>query len=138
MSSAGYDRLVWRPHAFGSICFLISGAIAYGASARRGWLPERSGPGWWEPGINLLGCVFFGISAIAGYVVPSSGSVLDLAAANVNTSLGAACFLACALATLRSGRTTKSLRLRLSRLEESFAEDLGRAPGSASDASFTR
>ena len=138
VSSAGYDRLVWRPDAFGSICFLISGAIAYRFSARRGWLPERSGPGWWEPGINLLGCVFFGFSAIAGYVVPSSGSVLDLAAANVNTSLGAACFLACALATLRSGRTTKSLRLRLSRLEESVAGDLGRAPSSASDAPFTR
>jgi hypothetical protein len=103
-----YNRLVWRPDALGSICFLVSGAIAYRASARRGWLPERASRGWWEPAINLLGCVFFGISAIAGYVVPTTGSVLDLAAANFNTSLGAACFLACALATLRSGRTTKS------------------------------
>jgi hypothetical protein len=38
--------------------------------------------------------------------------VIDLAAANWNTSLGAACFLACALATLRTGRTLKSPRLR--------------------------
>jgi hypothetical protein len=138
VSSAGYDRLVWRPDAFGSICFLVSGAIAYRSSARRGWLPERGEPGWWEPGINLLGCVFFGFSAIAGYVVPASGSVLDLAAANFNTSLGAACFLACALATLRSGRTTKSLRLRLSRIEESVADDLGQARSPASEAPFTR
>jgi hypothetical protein len=43
--------------------------------------------------INLAGCVLFGISAIAGYVVPSSGSVLDLALANWSTSLGALCFL---------------------------------------------
>jgi hypothetical protein len=108
VSSSQYNRLVWRPDALGSICFLISGAIAYRASARRGWWPERAGRGWWEPAVNLLGCVFFGVSAVAGHVVPSSGSVLDLAAANFTTSLGAACFLACALATLRSGCTTKS------------------------------
>jgi hypothetical protein len=96
----GYDRLVWRPDALGSICFLVSGAIAYRASARHGWMPARSARGWWGPLVNLLGCVFFGISAVAGFVLPASGSVLELAAANWNTSLGAACFLACALGTL--------------------------------------
>jgi hypothetical protein len=99
-SNSSYNRLVWRPDALGSICFLVSGFIAYRASPRRGWLPVRGGPGWWQPAVNLLGCVFFGISAVAGYVVPKTGSILDLAAANWNTSLGAACFLACALATL--------------------------------------
>jgi hypothetical protein len=112
LSNPDYNRLVWRPDALGSICFLVSGAIAYRASRRRGWLPVRGAPGWWEPLINLLGCIFFAISAVAGYVVPSTGSMIDLAAANWNTSLGAACFLACALATLRSGRTVKSLRMR--------------------------
>ena len=86
---------------------LVSGVIAYRASARHGWLPARGSQGWWQPGVNLLGCIFFGISAIAGYVVPTTGSIVDLAAANVNTALGAACFLACALATLRSGSTFK-------------------------------
>ena len=87
LSNPDYNRLVWRPDAFGSVCFLVSGAIAYHAASRR----------WWQPAINMLGCIFFGISAIAGYVVPSRGSMLDLAAANWNTSLGAACFLACAV-----------------------------------------
>jgi hypothetical protein len=100
ISNADYDRLVWRPDAFGSICFLVSGAIAYAASPRHGWLPARGGAGWWQPAVNLLGCVFFGISAVAGYVVPSKGSILDLAAANWNTSLGAACFLTCAIGSL--------------------------------------
>jgi hypothetical protein len=50
-------------------------------------------------------------------VVPSRGSILDLAAANWNTSLGAACFLACALATLVTGRTSKSRLRRLRALE---------------------
>ena len=124
LSDANYNRLVWRPDAFGSICFLVSGAIAYHASARNGWLPRRGEPGWWEPAINLLGCIFFGISAIAGYLVPSTGSLLNLAAANWNTALGAACFLTCALATLLTGRSHKFLRLRrLHRLEHAIERD---------------
>jgi hypothetical protein len=102
--SPHYNKLVWRPDAFGSICFLVSGVIAYKASPRRGWLPLRGDRSWWQPAVNLLGCVFFGISAIAGYVVPSTGSIVDLAAANWNTCLGAACFLVCAIDTLLAER----------------------------------
>ncbi|MGB0096895.1 MAG: hypothetical protein WBP81_30685 [Solirubrobacteraceae bacterium] len=127
LSNSNYDRLVWRPDAFGSICFLVSGAIAYRASARHGWLPARGHPGWWEPAINLLGCIFFGISAVAGYLVPSTGSLLNLAWANWNTALGAACFLTCALATLLTGRTLKSPRLRrLHQLEHDVESDVQR------------
>ena len=128
LTSSDYDRLVWRPDWRGSICFLVSGAIAYWASPRRGWLPQRGGRGWWQPTVNLLGCVFFGISAVAGYVVPSTGSMLDLAAANWNTSLGAACFLACALDTLWSDRASKMpLRRELRELEHELEDDLRRA-----------
>jgi hypothetical protein len=124
LSNTGYDRLVWRPDALGSICFLVSGAVAYRASARHGWLPARGDPGWWEPSLNLLGCVLFGISAVAGYVVPSTGSLLDQAASNGNTSLGAACFMTCALFTLFTGHTSKSPRLRrLRRLEQAAVRD---------------
>ena len=92
-----------------------------------GWLPARGHPDWWQPTINLLGCIFFGISAIAGYVVPSTGSVIDLAAANWNTALGAACFLACALATLLTGTTFKSPKLqRLHTLEADVKRDVER------------
>jgi hypothetical protein len=127
LSSSEYDRLVWRPDWRGSICFLVSGGVAYAASPRRGWRPLRSGSGWWQPGVNLLGCVFFGISAVAGYVVPSTGSMLDLAAANWNTSLGAACFLACALDTLRTGEASKMpIRRRLHRLGHELEGDLRR------------
>ena len=92
LSNPAYDKLVWRPDALGSICFLVSGTIAFVAAARR----------WWQPAVNLAGCVFFGISAIAGYVVPATGSELDLAAANWNTAAGAACFFACAVGGLAS------------------------------------
>ncbi len=128
LSSTEYNKLVWRPDAWGSICFLVSGAIAYRASPRRGWLPERGARGWWEPSVNLLGCIFFAISAVAGHVVPSSGAMIDLAAANWNTSLGAACFLACALATLLTGRTAKSPQLgRLHQLEHAVEHRVERA-----------
>jgi hypothetical protein len=130
VTSDEYDRLVWRPDWRGSICFLASGAIAYLASPRarwRGWLPARDGSGWWQPSVNLLGCVFFGISAVAGYAVPSTGSLIDAAAANWNTSLGAACFLACALDTLRSGRISKlPIRSRLHTLEIEVGRGISR------------
>ena len=121
-SDAGYDRLVWRPDALGSICFLISGAIAYHAAPRHGWRPARGQAGWWEPAVNLLGCIFYGISAVAGYLVPTPGDIFHLAAANWNTAAGAACFLACALATLRTGRTTKLPHLRRLRALEHAVE----------------
>lgn len=128
LTSPDYDKLVWRPDWRGSICFLVSGGIAYWASPRRGWLPERGGQGWWQPTVNLLGCVFFGISAVAGFVVPSTGSMLDLAAANWNTSLGAACFLACAVDTLWSGRASKMpLQRELHKLEHELEDNLRRA-----------
>jgi hypothetical protein len=101
LSNPDYDKLVWRPDAFGSVCFLVSGVIAY-----------RAAPREWQARVNLLGCIFFGIAAVAGYVVPSSGSMLDLAAANWNTSLGAACFLACAVATVRATRESHPVRGR--------------------------
>jgi len=130
VTSSEYNRLVWRPDWRGSICFLVSGAIAYRASPRHpwhGWLPRRGTGGWWQPAVNLLGCIFFGISAVAGYVVPSTGSILDQAAANWNTSLGAACFLACALDTLHSGRASKMpVRRRLHELEDAIEGDLRR------------
>ena len=78
--------------------------------------------------VNLLGCIFFGISAVAGFVVPATGSMLDLAAANWNTALGAACFLACAVATLRTGRSSKSRRRRPLRALEQAVEQRFKAP----------
>ena len=100
-----YDRLVWRPDAFGSICFLVSGAIAYRASPRHGWLPRaavRAG------GSRRSTCSAASSSASRpspATSFPRPARCSTSPAANWNTALGAACFLACALATLRTGRT---------------------------------
>lgn len=92
------NRLIWAPDVFGSACFLVSGVLAYRVSSR----PRTMA------GINLAGCIFFGISAIASYIVPETGSILDLAAANWNTALGALCFFIGALMLARhhGGTTT--------------------------------
>jgi hypothetical protein len=83
LSTQQENRLVFAPDLLGSACFLVSGVLAYRVA---------TGPESRMAAVNLAGCVLFGISAIASYVVPSSGSVLDLAAANWSTALGALCF----------------------------------------------
>ena len=87
LDANAYDKLVWTPDWRGSICFLVSGALAYAVAGRR-WTRN-----WWIAFVNLLGCVAFGISAVMAYVVPSTGSTIDLAGANAFTSLGALGFL---------------------------------------------
>jgi hypothetical protein len=97
LSAKQEDRLIWAPDAFGSACFLASAVIGYRVSAR----PRTMAA------VNLAGCIFFAISAVASYVVPDSGSILDLAAANWNTALGALCFFLGALMLARHhGGTT--------------------------------
>ena len=93
LSSHQEDRLIWTPDLIGSVCFLVSGALAYRVATRG----AHRGRGWHMAVINLAGCVLFMVSAVASYVVPDTGSILALAAANWTTSLGAACFLICAV-----------------------------------------
>jgi hypothetical protein len=92
LSSGQEDKLVFAPDLIGSGCFLASGLIAYWVVTAPRLLPERRDREWTVTAVNLLGCVFFGISAIASYIVPSTGSILDLAAVNWCTGLGALCF----------------------------------------------
>jgi len=88
-----YDRLVWTPDAVGSACFLISGYLAFIAVCSGPACWRRRSPEWQIAAVNLLGCIAFGIAAVASYVVPSTGSIIDLAAANFATAFGGLCFL---------------------------------------------
>jgi hypothetical protein len=102
LTSPDYDKLVWRPDAFGSICFLVASVLA--------WYAVRGARdrGWWIAVINLAGSIAFGVSAVAGYIVPATGDYLDLAAANVSTVVGALCFLAGALLLLGDGARART------------------------------
>jgi len=97
LDTSAENRLVWTPDVFGSICFLVASWLAYSVRRR-----ARHDSDWWIAVVNLAGSVAFGISAVAAFVVPSTGTELDLAAANWTTSLGAAGFLAGALLMMRS------------------------------------
>jgi hypothetical protein len=87
-------QLVWRPDAFGSILFLVASALA--------WLPEvrwrRHGHArtrsWAIGALNMLGSVFFGLSAIGAYTIPDTNELLSAWWSNIGTLLGALCFLA--------------------------------------------
>ena len=94
------NRLIFAPDLLGSACFLISGALAYRVASGPHLRPVRRDREWRMAAVNLAGCVLFGIAAVASYVVPSTGSILDLAAANWCTSLGALCFFVGALLLL--------------------------------------
>ena len=93
LDADAYDKLVWKPDAIGSICFLVSGYLAYVEVCGHAlWTSERTLE-WKIAAVNFAGCIAFGISAIASFWLPSSGSVIDLAASNFFTSLGGLCFL---------------------------------------------
>jgi YrhK-like protein len=109
LDAGAYDRLVWRPDALGSICFLVSGYLAYVEVCGHAlWTRERTVE-WKIAAVNLVGCIAFGISAVASFWVPSSGSVLDLAASNWFTALGGLCFLVGAVLLLPESAATESM-----------------------------
>jgi hypothetical protein len=103
LESTSYDRLVWRPDALGSICFLVSGYLAYVEVS--GHLLGRPRPTLESAivTVNLVGCLAFGVSAVASYVIPTTGNEVNLALVNTFTALGALCFLIGAVLLLPEG-----------------------------------
>ncbi len=71
----------------------------------------------------MLGCVLFGISAVAA-TVRSGGVMWSETVANWTTTGGALCFLAVALVPLRHGHSFKAPRLRLRQLGELVEEEV--------------
>lgn len=84
---------VWTPDMIGSVCFLVSSYVAYWAVCNGAWCVRRDDSDWWVSGANLLGSVFFMLSALAAYVLPATDDLLDASLANSGTLLGALCFL---------------------------------------------
>jgi hypothetical protein len=93
LSTAQEKRLVWSPDAIGSVLFLVSGVAGVAAvyvvhTARR----DRG-----MAILNLLGSIFFGISAVGAYVIPDTGDLYNLRWANSGTFLGGVCFFAASI-----------------------------------------
>jgi hypothetical protein len=92
----------WRPDAFGSIAFLVSSGLAMMATKERGMLWDTDARTWHGTWLNMLGSVFFGLSAIGAYVLPDTETFVNLLWANLGTLLGAVCFLVAALLSRRT------------------------------------
>jgi len=91
---------VWRPDAFGSICFLVASALAW-FEVCHGWAAWRPRSwSWWITLANLIGSIAFGVSAVAGYINPATGQLHNAERSNLGTFIGALCFLAGALLLL--------------------------------------
>jgi hypothetical protein len=84
---------VWRPDAWGSVAFLVSSAIAFAPEVRRRRHSHARDRSWAIAALNLLGSVFFGVSAVGAWTDPSTGALLNESWANNGTVLGALCFL---------------------------------------------
>jgi drug/metabolite transporter (DMT)-like permease len=91
----------WRPDAWGSICFLIASALAVVATTDRDRLWDPKARVWRCTWLNMAGSVFFGLSAIGAFVIPSTSDLVSQLWANLGTFLGALCFLAAALLSRR-------------------------------------
>lgn len=101
------DRVIWRPDAIGSICFLVSSVIAFAEAGHRWWSWRPGERDWHITALNVWGSVFFGLSAIGAYVQPT-GELTNAQWSNGGTFLGAVCFLASSLLTMGEGREKAS------------------------------
>ncbi|WP_345802634.1 hypothetical protein AAIB33_05960 [Microbacterium sp. AZCO] len=91
----------WTPDAWGSAAFLISSALALVAAGRRHELWDPDARTWRGTWLNMVGSIAFGISAIGAYVVPATGSFINVQWINLGTFLGAVCFFVAAALSRR-------------------------------------
>jgi hypothetical protein len=86
------DRRVWRPDFYGSTLFLVASLFAILALGRLLSFRPRS-LSWWIAWLNMIGSIFFMASAIASFMLPSTGELINNPVSVGGTLLGAVCFL---------------------------------------------
>jgi hypothetical protein len=86
------DRRIWRPDFFGSTLFLVASVFAILALGRFLSVRSRYYP-WWIAWLNMIGSILFMISALASYILPSTGELINSRISIIGTLLGALGFL---------------------------------------------
>lgn len=89
------NRLVWRPDTIGSICFLVASGLAWAEVCHSVGRVKVRDVSWWIVALNLLGSIFFGLSAIGAYTLPT-GDAANLWLDNAGTVAGGVCFFVAA------------------------------------------
>ena len=97
------DRIIWRPDAIGSACFLVASAMAFAEAGHRWWSWRPGERDWHITALNMWGSVFFGFSAVGAYVQPS-GELTNATWSNGGTFVGAVFFLIASVLTMGEGR----------------------------------
>ena len=107
------DRRIWRPDLYGSTLFLVASILAILAVGRLLSVRPHSFP-WWIVWLNMIGSILFMGSALASYVLPTTGEYINSRVSIIGTLLGAVCFLIGAAlmfpAWRQAVRAAKSLR----------------------------
>ena len=93
-------HLVWIPDAYGSICFLVASLLAWMEVSHALWSWRPRSFSWNIAGLNMLGSIFFGISAVGAFVLPGTGLPLNVFLVNMGTFAGGVCFLVAAILLL--------------------------------------
>lgn len=102
------NRLVWGPDVIGSVCFLVASYLAWAEVCHSAGRLRFGDVSWWIVVLNLLGSVFFGLSAIGAFTSPTSGEVVGLRLDNGGTILGGVCFFVAAAMLVPEARSKSS------------------------------
>jgi hypothetical protein len=96
LAGTAYDEAVWRPDAWGSLCFLVASYLALAEVCHSFWRLGGRGLSWWIAAVNMAGAVAFAVSAAGAWEVPEQGGALSATAAQLGTLTGAVCFFVAA------------------------------------------
>lgn len=102
--TAQANRLVWRPDAIGSICFLVASYLAWAEVCHSAGRLRLRDVSWWIVVLNLLGSVFFGVSAVGAYTL-GSGELVNEWLDNAGTVAGGVCFFVAAAMLIPEARS---------------------------------
>ena len=98
-STAAANHGVWRPDAFGSVCFLVSSYLSFAEVCHGAGRWQPTSLPWWITVGNLVGSVAFGVSAVESKVL-SSGELRNATWTTLGTFVGGLCFLGASLLLL--------------------------------------
>jgi hypothetical protein len=86
------DRLVWGPDLLGSIAFLVASHLAWLDTNHRAWAVHRDDERWWIAALNYGGSIWFMVAALASFVLPTTGEIVNIRLVNGGTFVGAVGF----------------------------------------------
>ena len=92
LTPMGVSIMIWVPDMIGSVLFLVSSFFAWVEIYHDNYIKRFRSVTWWLVWFNILGSVFFQLSAIFAFIKPFTGKVEDNRLSVIYTFWGAVCF----------------------------------------------